>query len=131
MSFAKTKNALVYATFGGLVLLRLVVFLQNRSLFIDEANLARNIIQLSFSDFFGKLLYDQYAPPLFMVLEKGSVLCFGVNEWALRLFPLVAGLLAFYVFLRICKILFQTPTTLYLIGLFGLSLLLLRYSTEV
>ena len=43
--------------------LRLWYFLDARSLFIDEANLALNISELPFSGFFRPLLYDQYAPP--------------------------------------------------------------------
>lgn len=112
--------------------LRLVVFYQNRSLFIDESNLARNIVEKSWTDFFQILDYYQYAPPLFLCIEKLSIGLMGANEYALRFWPLIAaclGLLLIWDITKRIKLLGYAP----LIPLTWMvfSPLLVRYSTEV
>ena len=85
------------------VLLRIVIFLQNHSIQLDEANLARNIIEKPFGDFFQSLDYQQYAPPLFLVIEKANTLLFGPSEYALRLFPLLVGMGSLFLFYQLAK----------------------------
>ena len=74
------------------IALRIWAYAQNPSLYLDEANLARNVAERSFSGFFQTLDYHQYAPPLFLSLVKGATLLFGQGEWGLRLWPLFAGI---------------------------------------
>ncbi|MEM6397768.1 MAG: hypothetical protein AAF741_15570 [Bacteroidota bacterium] len=64
-----------------------------RGLFLDEANLARNIAELSWREFFGPLKYDQYAPPLYCLLLKGLGECLGYDEFVLRLPAGIGGLM--------------------------------------
>src|SRR4051794_39932833 len=71
--------------------LRLVLYCQGRSLLIDEARLSLNIASRSFFGLVGPLDHDQSAPILFLWIEKGATILFGVNEYSLRLFPLLAG----------------------------------------
>ena len=71
--------------------LRIWAYYQNPSLYLDEANLARNVAERSYSGFFQTLDYHQYAPPLFMSLVKAATQLFGQGEWGLRLWPLLAG----------------------------------------
>ncbi|MBX2872608.1 MAG: hypothetical protein KTR30_10925 [Saprospiraceae bacterium] len=114
------------------IVLRLIVFGQNRSLFIDEANLARNIVEKGFSSFFQILDYDQYAPPLFLCISKCFTLLMGANEWALRAWPLLAGTLSLWLVLRISQQL-QLTGLAYLIPIswMSFSTLFVRYHTEV
>ncbi len=112
--------------------LRLTVYFQNRSLIIDEANLARNIVEKDYADFFQTLDYEQYAPPLFSVLTKGFTQLFGVNEFALRLPALVAGILSLFLLLLIAKRLNANyPARWYILLLFSFSTIAIRYSSEL
>ena len=85
------------------IALRIIVFLQNRSLFLDEANLALNYATKSFPDLFAQLDNRQYAPPFFSVVEKVNVLLFGVHEYSLRILPLLSGIALLYFFIAFVK----------------------------
>ncbi len=113
--------------------LRLVVWLQNRSLFIDEANLARNIAEKPLPDLLaGALAYDQYAPPLFLALVKLCYFLFGGAEPALRLAPLLSGLLSLYLLLRIGRVwLGNYWWTAFLLWMLAFSPEMLRYGTAL
>jgi|GEM_PF-334643 len=114
------------------IALRLVVFYQNRSLFIDESNLARNIVEKNWIDFFQILDYYQYAPPLFLCIEKCSTWMMGANEYALRLWPLVAACLSLFLIWAIAKrIKLEGYAPLIPLAWMVFSPLLVRYSTEV
>ena len=54
----------VWIIIGLGIILRLVQYLYNRSLWLDEASLALNVIEKSFSGLLQPLGYDQMAPPL-------------------------------------------------------------------
>ena len=75
------------------VALRLWQYLTNASLWVDEAALARNIVDRSPGALFAPLDYGQVAPWGFLLVEKAAVTTFGNNELALRLFPFICGLL--------------------------------------
>lgn len=110
---------------------RVVVWLQNRALFHDEANLALNFCEKSFFDFFKPLDHDQFAPPLFSMIEKCSVWGLGNQEYALRLFPLLCGLASIPLFYGLAKRLIDNVWVLLAtVWLFSFSDLLLRYATE-
>jgi len=51
-------------------LLRCIVYFQNRSLFLDEANLSRNIVEKPYWELFGQLDYEQFAPPFYSCAVK-------------------------------------------------------------
>jgi hypothetical protein len=112
--------------------LRVVVYFQNRSLFLDEANLARNIAEKGIADFFQPLDYQQYAPPLFSSLLKISWWIFGSNEPALRLFPLIAGIAGLLLFRLVLQKVIETPSVRWVPLFFmGFSPFFLQYSTEI
>lgn len=130
------KNAPSYLAPYLLLLLgclaRLIVFFQNRSLHMDEASLARNIIEKSYDAFFQPLAYQQYAPPFFLAFAKSQLALFGTNEMALRLVSLITGCLLLWLWLRVD---WKLGNTLWL-SVFGFFLLafsplFIRYSTEV
>ncbi|MFT5169035.1 MAG: hypothetical protein ACI8P3_004282, partial [Saprospiraceae bacterium] len=70
----KSKSRRVFF-FGVMVIiflamaLRVLMFYENRSLFIDEASLSSQLIERPYSGLFDNLKY-QYAPPLFAVAVK-------------------------------------------------------------
>lgn len=91
----------VIISFG--VLVRLVQYLSNRSLWNDEAALALNIVNKSYLELFKPLDYEQGAPIGFLVVEKLAVQLFGNNEYSLRLFPLLSGIVSLLLFYELAK----------------------------
>jgi predicted membrane-bound mannosyltransferase len=77
------------------ILLRVRQYLTGRSLWADEAMLALNIVNRGFGGMFKPLDYDQGAPIGFLLVEKLFNSILGKNELALRLFPLLVGLVPY------------------------------------
>jgi hypothetical protein len=133
--FLKVKSAIDFAKTAVVVgiLLRLKSYLECRPLWVDECWSAIEIVNRSFWE----ILTHQYIfsvssrpPTLFIFVEKLSVLCFGNNEWALRLPPLlfsVASTLGFYYLAK--KFLSPRPM-LIAIWLFAVSEPLVFYAAE-
>ena len=63
------------------IILRLIPYLDNRSLWLNENWLALNILQKSFSQLVGPLDLSQMAPVGFLFIEKTLVLAFGDSEY--------------------------------------------------
>ncbi len=112
------------------VILIIIVYLSNRSLFLDSLNLARNIAESSFSELASPLKYQQSAPLLFLYSVKCITLAFGVSEYTLRFLPLLSGLGCLFFFGCALKRLLKTDYVL--IGVFwlGTHSMFLRYATE-
>src|SRR6185295_12378688 len=72
--------------------LRLIAYLAARSLWLDEAMLANNIVGRTFGALLGPLAEAQSAPWLFLFGERAATVLAGPNELALRLLPLAAGI---------------------------------------
>lgn len=85
------------------VILRLQQYFVNRSLWVDEASLALNIINRTFGALTLPLDYDQGAPIGFLLIEKFIVLNLGDHDYILRLFPLLSGVLATYLIYHIAN----------------------------
>lgn len=114
------------------IILRLFKYLLNRSLWLDEASLALNIVNRSFSELLLKPLEtSQVAPFGFLAIEKILILAFGNNEYALRLFPLLAGITSFFLFYYVSKRLIRSKAIPIALGLFSISGPLNYYSSEV
>lgn len=126
------KQRIGWILLGAGCLIRLIVFLQNRSIHMDAANLARNIIEKDIASFFQPLDYQQYAPPLFLVWEKLHTLLLGNNEYALRLLPLLSGCLLLWFWWKTSGAL-KLSWAISLVGLWLLAFspFQIRYSTEV
>ncbi len=92
-----------WAVIGGGIVLRIIQYLYNRSLTEGEAALALNICQRSYDELLKPLDYVQAAPPGFLMLEKFMTHLFGSHEYALRLFPLIAGVVSLFLFFEIAK----------------------------
>jgi hypothetical protein len=93
-SRAKSPDApvLVIVMIAAGIGLRLWQYLSNASLWLDEAALARNIVDRSAFALVAPLDYGQTAPPAFLLVEKCAVAVLGNHEFALRLFPLICGI---------------------------------------
>ncbi len=113
------------------VVLRVVVYLQNRNLILDEANVARNIYERGFAELALPLNYDQYAPPVFLWITKLNSWLFGFSEYVLRLYPLVAGIASLFIFYAILKKLVSWRSTWYALFLLAAVPFFIRYSSEL
>src|SRR5207247_7109011 len=83
--------------------LRLIEYLRNRPLGIDESFLALNLIEKSPAQLLHELDFEQAAPLGFLEVEKLAVDLFGWSEYALRLLPLLASLASLVFFYRAGK----------------------------
>lgn len=114
------------------VFLAIYLFILNRSLWHDEASLALNIINKDFLGLTKPLDSIQVAPIGFLFIEKLSVLIFGKNELALRVFPLISFLVSIpFFYLLSNKLVKNNVTALISTSIFSITLSLLRYSSEV
>jgi hypothetical protein len=111
--------------------LRVWQYLVNNSLWIDEAALARNIVDRPLADLFQPLDFAQVAPPGFLLVEKAVIALLGNSEWALRLFPLGCGLIAIAVFWRLAARTLDGWAVPYAVGLFALGTPLIYFSSQV
>jgi len=112
-------------------LLRIRQYLTGRSLWADEAMLALNIVNRGFAGMFQPLDYDQGAPVGFLLVEKIFQTVLGKHELALRLFPLLVGLLSLGLFYLLLKRTTRAAGLLLALTLFALNPRLVYYSSEV
>jgi hypothetical protein len=120
---------MVLILFG--VVLRIRQYLTGRSLWLDEAMLALNILQRNFADLFKPLGLNQAAPIGFLLVEKTASLLFGKNEYSLRLFPLVLGISSLWTFYLLLKCVTRGAGLLTALALFALNPRLIYYSSEL
>ena len=114
------------------VVLSLVQLLCNRSLWLDEAMLALNIINKSYAQLLQPLDYTQVAPIAFLQIEKVFSTLIPNSEFGLRIFPLLCFWASVYLFYKITLILSRnTKITLLAVSLFCLNTSLMYYSSEV
>lgn len=113
------------------IVLRLVLFFQNRNLIIDEANIVRNLYERSFIELLFPLKYEQYAPPVFLWVEELASLLFGYGEKAMRLYPLLCGIASLFLFRAIMKPLVRERSLWMPMAMMACTYLLIKYSVEM
>jgi 4-amino-4-deoxy-L-arabinose transferase-like glycosyltransferase len=113
------------------IAVRLAVYLQNRNLMIDEANIARNIYERGFGALALPLSYEQYAPPVWLWVIKALSALFGFSEQALRLFPLLSGIVSVFLMYAVLKTLTSLRSLWYPLALMCFSFMFIRYATEL
>ncbi|KKD35288.1 glycosyltransferase family 39 protein [Limnoraphis robusta] len=118
-----------FVIFG--ILVRLVQYLNNRSLWFDEVNLALNIVNLSYLQLLSPLDYNQAAPPGFLWIEKLSIQVLGNNEYALRLFPFLAGIVSLIALFLFAERYASQWAALLAIALFSSLPYIVYYGTEL
>jgi len=111
--------------------LRAAPFVLDRSLWLDEAKLALNVLDRPVPDLLRPLDYGQAAPAGFLLLEKLAVTALGEGERALRLVPLLAGLASLWLFHALVRRWLSPAGALLGLALFALSQPLVYYATEV
>ena len=111
--------------------LRLVQYLHHRSLWFDEALLALNILNRSYSQLIKPLDYNQGAPVGFLLLERLVGMHFGFGEHALRLVPLIAGLGSLLFFYKVAQFILPPKAVWIATGLAAVCPHLIYYASEL
>lgn len=111
-------------------LLRLVVWLGDRNLWIDESMLALNLVERSPARLLEPLDWNQGAPVGFLFASKAAIGAFGVSEKALRLVPFLGSLAGLFGFAWLAPRLMPRPAAMIAIALFSISPVMLSYSAE-
>ena len=113
------------------VALRLRLFLDPRAVWLDEAMLAMNVVSRSYGGLLQPLEWTQSAPPAFLWLERAAVDAFGVREEAMRVAPVLAGVLLLPVFWLVARALLDRAAATTALAAAALSPQLVRYANEV
>ena len=108
--------------------LRLGLYLSRPALSIDETMTSLEIGARSFAGLLHPLAYEQTAPPLFLWGVKLCTLIGGMNEFALRVVPLVGGLLVPYLVWRVAQRVLDPATALVATGIASAAPTLVQYS---
>jgi hypothetical protein len=126
------ENYIISLLLASGLALSLWQFIYNRSLYIDEAMLALNIIRKTSAQLLLPLEYIQVAPILFLQIEKFCSLIIPNSEYGLRLFPLLCFWTSLFCFYKIAvKIFDKKLLIIFALSLFVFNPMFLRYSNEV
>ncbi len=122
---ASTGRVWISIVAWGLIVLgaaaRFRLYLGDQSLWRDEAKLALNITQRSFSGLFQPLDYDQGAPIGFLMIEKCAVSLFGGGELVLRFWPMLASVLTLPLFYYLCRRLLSPRAAIFALAILALA----------
>lgn len=113
------------------IFIRLSQYISNRALWGDEASLALNIVNRSYLELLEPLERNQAAPPGFLWTEKFFTQILGNNEYALRLFPLISGIVSLVAFYKLGKWAVSAIALQIALILFACLTYTLYYATEV
>ena len=111
--------------------LRLIEYARNRSLWLDEGSLLRNLTNTPILPIWRPLRNAQLAPAGFLSLERLIAQTLGHSNYALRLVPLISGIVAVLIFQRIAKNLLRPRAVTTALALFALSYDPIYYSVEL
>ena len=129
MSPAWTWALMAVLTIG--IALRCWQYFANASIWLDEAAVARNVLDRHVLGLFAPLDYGQVAPPGFLLAVKLTTVVFGPAEWVLRLMPFVLGLIGLFVFPLVAQSLLDRPAALAATFMYATAIPLIFYSAAV
>ena len=118
------------------IISRLWFYVQNPSLWFDEAGLAINFITKSYKELLGGLDYLQAAPAGFCILEKLILDIFRptndiIRDYLLRLIPCLSGILTLPAFFYLSKSIFKDRTKIILaFAIFSLNTHAILYCSQ-
>lgn len=113
------------------LLFRVRHYFAGRSLWLDEAMLALNVVRSSFGELTQQPLpYEQGAPIGFLLFLKASILIFGDSEYSFRLFSFLTGIASLGVFAFFALKYLHKPGALFALALFATSPFVIYYSAE-
>jgi len=124
------SRTVLWAVVGIGAIVRMEQFAARGSVWSDEAMLVLNIASRSFGELVAPLNHDQYAPALFLWIERLAVLAGGVSEWTLRAVPLLSGILLIIVVGILTRRLLGDTAALVALTITAFCPALIFYSTE-
>ncbi|MDB5173014.1 MAG: hypothetical protein JWM97_949 [Phycisphaerales bacterium] len=110
---------------------RVAQYAANRSYWQDEASLVLNIRNHTAGELMGRLDYEQAAPPMFLLAERGIFKLFGGTELALRSLPVACGIASVLLFALLARRVAGSPWDIVAVFCFALSDNLIRHTVEV
>jgi hypothetical protein len=125
------SRVLLWSIIGFGIFVRLIQYLSNRSLWLDEAALASSIVSRSYHGLLQLLDYNQVAPAGFLMIERFFVGVFGDSEYSLRLLPFLAGILSILLFYRLAEGIVSVRALPIALLLFSCSRFLIHYSADL
>jgi len=124
-------RAVTAAVLLAAIALRVWAFATGRSLWLDEAMVALNIVHLPMSRLVDGLEFNQLAPIGWLLLEKCCLHLFQDFDYSLRLVALLGGIASVYLFYRLQRRVTDSWETLVGVAQFGISAALIQYSSMV
>jgi hypothetical protein len=126
-----TPTAAVFLILCSLgVFLRIWLYWTNRSLWVDEAMLANNVVNRSFVGLTWPLDDNQGAPVGFLFIEKIFIELFGNEDYVLRLFPFLTSILAIFLMWKVAEIYVGRRPALLALSFFVISGHLIDFASE-
>ena len=113
------------------VALRIWQYAANPSIWVDEAAIARNVLDRQPSELFGHLDYGQIAPPGFLLAVKLSATLLGCSEYALRIVPFVAGIASPALFYYVARSFLRPVATIAATLMFSMAVPLVFFSANL
>lgn len=136
--FSSPWHRMAFGSIAVGIIIRLWQYLSNPSIWVDEAAIARNILDRHPWQLFGPLDYGQIAPRGFLLSVKLASALFGPSEYSLRLVPFlwsVASLILFFIIasfvLRPVNVFIATSMAALAIPLIFFSSNLKQYSSDI
>jgi hypothetical protein len=127
---AVRSRELILLLVGIGIALRVAQYAANRSLWIDEAWLALNLLERPLSGLTKSLDFNQAAPVGFLLAEGAMAKLLGYGEWVLRLLPLLFGLVSVPAFGWLARRMLSTAAAPLAVLLFVVADGLIYYSSE-
>lgn len=113
------------------IVFRITIFIQNRNLIIDEANVVRNIYERDFLGLLKPLSYEQYAAPIYLWSLEIFSYFFGYSEQAMRLPALICGISSIFIFWQLLRKVLPSTALWLPLGLLCFAPIIVKYSAEV
>ena len=127
----KSIKSISFIFIGWGLALRLIQFFSGRSLWADEAKISLNILNRSYAELTQVLDYNQVAPIGFLWIEKLATQLLGPNEFALRLFPLISGIISLFLIYYLAKRYLHPIAIPISVAFFACHRELIYYSSEI
>jgi len=123
-------NLLIGGLIGLGILLRLLYYIYNHSITLDEVYILYNLKSRDYAGLFNHLSYNQGAPKGFLLIEKFFLDTFGDTELSLRFFPFLCGIMPLLIFYKIASRYLEKKTLPIALGFFAISPHLLYYTSN-
>jgi hypothetical protein len=127
----KTAHRLTWGILALGAALRTISFLHTRCLILDEVNVALNLYERSFPELLTPLSYEQYAPPIFLLISKAVTGLFGFGALSLRLFPFISGIVVLLLLQKVLVKLVSSQAASYSLLMVATGYIFIRYGTEL